>query len=583
MAGLCAAIAAARHGARVVLLQDRAVLGGNASSEVRMWICGAHGRDAKETGILEEILLENCYRNSQLNYPVWDTVLYEKAQFQEGLTLKLSTAVCEVEMDGDRIRAVKAWHLTEQRWIRVEAAMYADCSGDSILRLSGAETRWGREARHEFGESHAPETADRKTMGNSILIQLREIDPENHKPFVRPDWAHDYSAGTHRRIASNAKPEGHNFWWIEIGGEDDTIGDADMLRDELLKIAYGVWDFIKNHPDGRGHKWELEWIGALPGKRENVRYVGDHILTQNDVEACGRFDDVVCHGGWSMDDHFPKAFHHDGPPTIFHPAPSPYGIPYRCLYSRNVANLFCAGRNISCTHMAMSSTRVMATCATMGQAVGTAAALAVRHGTTPRGVYQKHLRALQRALIEDDQYLPGRVRPLPAASRDGALTSSHGDPAALRDGVDRRLKGDDHWFHLPVGGWLEQRFTSVQPLGRLRLIGDSQLHKLKRMPCNYPKKGYDGAMPDTLAKDLRIEVDRGDGRWEQVGEIRTNRRRLIILPLEGSGVAVRVTVLSTWGAEAATFFGCDVGTVDVADPIAVGEWPAEPVAAHAPA
>lgn len=210
MVGLCAAIAAARRGLRVMLLQDRPVLGGNASSEVRMWICGAHGRDAKETGILEEIMLENLYRNRGLNYSVWDTVLYEKARYQDGLTLVLNCAVCEVEMAGDAIAAVKAWHLTEQHWVRVEAKQFADCSGDSILRLSGAETRWGREARHEFSESHAPEVADRKTMGNSLLLQLREIDPEQHRPFLAPEWAHVFD-DNHLRVRTQAKPKGNNF------------------------------------------------------------------------------------------------------------------------------------------------------------------------------------------------------------------------------------------------------------------------------------------------------------------------------------------------------------------------------------
>ena len=128
-----------------------------------------------------------------------------------------------------------------------------------------------------------------------------------------------------------------------MGGTGDTIADTETNRDELLKIGYGVWAYIKNHPDGRGRRWELEWIGALPGKRENVRYVGDHILTQNDVLAGGRFDDIVAYGGWPMDDHHPDAIHYPGEPTIFHKAPSPYGIPYRGLYSRNIGNLFFAG------------------------------------------------------------------------------------------------------------------------------------------------------------------------------------------------------------------------------------------------
>jgi hypothetical protein len=219
-----------------------------------------------------------------------------------------------------------------------------------VLRISGAAYRWGREARDEFNEAHAPEVADRKTMGNSLLLQLREAD--DHVPFVPPTWAYSYTEDDFPN--RDLKSHGNNFWWLEIGGVQDTIQDAAEIRDELLKIGYGVWDLIKNHPDGRGHRWDLEWIGQLPGKRENVRYEGDHILTQNDIEAEGRFDDLVAYGGWPMDDHHPDAIKYPGEPTIFHPAPSPYGIPYRSLYSRNTENLFFAGRNISATHMALS-------------------------------------------------------------------------------------------------------------------------------------------------------------------------------------------------------------------------------------
>lgn len=574
MAGLTAAIAAARRGASVVLIQDRPVLGGNASSEIRMWICGAHGRDAKETGILEEILLENCYRNGELAYTVWDTVLYEKARYQEGLRLVLNAAVCRVHAEGEgtarHITAVDAWHLTRQCWVRIEAKFFADCSGDSVLRTCGAEFRWGREARHEFDEPAAPEVADRKTMGNSLLLQVREIDPADHKPFVPPAWAHVFPADHHR--LKNAKPNGDNFWWLEIGGEQDTQADADATRDELYRIALGSWAFIKNHPDGRGHKWELEWIGNLPGKRENVRYVGDHTLKQKEVEARGMFPDVVCHGGWTMDDHPPKAFNNVGEPTVFHPAPSPYGIPYRSLYSANIANLFFAGRNISCTHMAMSSTRVMATCATMGQAVGTAAALAIKHRTSPRGVYQSHLAELQCQLLDDDQFLPGRARPIPTLAKSATLTTSAGSAEALRDGIDRRLGDADHWLQLPVGGWIEYRFPTVQTVERVRLIGDSQLHRDKRLPCRYPTKHYREEVPVTLLRNLRIEGQAADGTWQTLHELTDNRRRLVVQPIAGKWQAVRITVLATWGAETAGIFACDVGQAMVTADIPPAPW-----------
>lgn len=576
MSGVCAALAAARHGLRVVLVQDRAVLGGNASSEIRMWICGAHGRDAKETGLIEEIQLLNLHQNRQLSYPLWDAVLYGAVAHHPNITLVLSCAVAEVEMAApDRIRAVRGWHLTRQRWIRVEARQFADCSGDSVLRLSGASTRWGREARHEFGESHAPEVADRKTMGNSILLQLREIDPADHVPYEAPPWAHRYPLD-HHRLAETAHGK-DNFWWLEIGGVMDTQGDADRIRDELYKMALGSWAWIKNHPDGRGRRWELDWIGALPGKRENVRYVGDHTLTQQDVEGCGRFPDVVCHGGWSMDDHPPGAFQHVGPPTTFHPAPSPFGIPWRCLYSVDVANLYCAGRNISCTHMAMSATRVMATCATMGQAVGTGAAIAHRHGLTPREVGRQRIAELQATLMDDDQFIPGLARPLPELARTATLAASRGDAAALRDGIDRRLGEADHWWRAAPGDWAEYRFDAPRAPGRVRIVCDTELHKPRVLPCSTPLKRRAGGMPSGSPRDFHLEVQGADGAWRTVATVADNHRRLVVIPVDGVCTAIRLVLDRTWGDPDTAFFAFDCGAPVLGGQLPAAPWTSKPV------
>ncbi|MHC4887661.1 MAG: FAD-dependent oxidoreductase [Planctomycetota bacterium] len=552
MAGLSAALAAARNGTKVLLIQDRAVLGGNASSEIRMHVCGAHGADNKESGIVEEIMLENTYRNPEQKYTIWDDVLYGKCMEEENLILLLSCSVNEVEVDGDRIASVRAWHLTEHCLYDVTATLFADCSGDSVLRVSGAEFRVGREARDEFGESHAPQIPDSKTMGHSLLIQLRAV--EEHVPFIPPAWAHTYTeADLPNR---NLQAEGNdNFWWLEFGGLLDTIEDSDSIRDECYKISYGVWNLIKNHPDGRGHGWELDWIGALPGKRENVRYVGDHILTQNDVEAEGRFDDVVAYGGWSMDDHHPEAIAYPGKPTIFHPAPSPYGVPYRCLYSRNIENLFFAGRNISATHMAMSSTRVMATCAVMGQAVGVAASLAVRDGLMPRGVYENAVSELQARLLDQDCYLPWQTR---AVETDGVLTASTGDPALRRNGIDRILGEDDNGWWGGEGESVEIRFDEMKPLSELRLTLDSDFSNKKLMPNRFPAKGNRASMPAMLLKDFDLEVKDESGSFVPCLEVRENWRRYLTLPVEARAQAVRLTVRSAWGGDRAHLFGFDV-------------------------
>jgi hypothetical protein len=556
MAGLCAAMAAARHGARVILMNDRPVLGGNASSEIRMWICGAHGADNKETGILEEIMLDNYARNEGLHYALWDTLLYEKAKFQPNLELLLNCTCTDLTMNetADRITSVKAWQMTTQTWHVVHARLFADCSGDSALRISGAEYRWGRESRYEFGESLAPAEADRKTMGNSLLLQLREVD--EHIPFIPPAWAYKYT--TEDLPNRPLMPRGNNFWWIEIGGTGDTLSGTEDQRDELLKIGYGVWDLIKNHPDGRGHHWELEWIGMLPGKRENVRYVGDHTLTQNDIEAEGRFDDMVAYGGWTMDDHPPEAFYYSGQPTTFHPAPSPYGIPYRALYSRNIQNLFFAGRNISATHMALSSTRVMATCALMGQAVGTAAAITIQCSCSPREVYQYHIRQLQATLMDDDCYLPWHVRQVPALSSHATLTASTGDPEPLRNGIDRSLGGTDNGWWGPAGAWLAYHFESPTEISMLRFTFDSDLKDHKRMPCSYPLKGNRVHLPAMLTRAFDIELLDEQGQWQTARQMHENHQRLVWVPLEAITRGVRFVVRESWGAPQVHLFAFDV-------------------------
>jgi hypothetical protein len=297
----------------------------------------------------------------------------------------------------------------------------------------------------------------------------------------------------------------------------------------------------------------------VPGKRENIRYVGDHILTQTDLEAEGRFDDLVAYGGWSMDDHHPDAIRHRGPPTIFHPAPCPYGIPDRALYSRNIENLLFAGRNISATHMAMSSTRLMGTCAMLGQAAGTAAALAIRHGCSPRAVGQMHLRELQHALMDDDCYLPWHTRPIPEPSRAGRLTASEGDPEPLRNGMDRALGGTDNgWRGRAGSSWVEYRWSEPVRLDRARLVFDSDLGDTKRMPCCYPLKGHAARFHPGLTRAFDLEVLDDSGRWTVVHRTADNHQRLVRVPLRVRTRGVRFVPRESWGAEPVHLFAFDV-------------------------
>jgi hypothetical protein len=564
MAGLIAALAAARHGAQVALVQDRPVLGGNASSEIRMHICGAHGDNRRETGILEEIFLENHYRNPQPNYSIWDSVLYGKAQYQDRLQLFLNCSVNRCRMDGNRILSVTGWQLTTETWHTIEADLFADCSGDGILApLSGAEFRIGREAGSEYGESIAPETADRKTMGLTCLIQAREYD--RPMPFIPPDWAYKFTNPGELR-GRNASIRKTNFWWMEVGGEHDSIHDTERLREDLLKIAFGVWDYIKNYSDQDVENWALDWMGFLPGKRESRRYVGDHVMTQNDIEAEGRFHDLVAYGGWTMDDHFPAGFYHPEAGTIFHPAPSPFGICYRSLYSRNIENLFCAGRCHSASHAAMSATRVMGTTSVMGQAVGTAAAIAARDVLTPRGVVEERLAELQNTLMEDDCYLPWHTRAIPEISRRAELSASNGDPEPLRNGVDRPVDDTDNGWYGATGTTVEMTFETSVPLREARLVFDSDLnrvdtsrgHTARNMRHYYALDADLWHVPETLVKAFRIDTQTADGSWETAAEVSNNYQRLVRVPLEVETRAVRFVPLETWGAERAHVFSFDV-------------------------
>ncbi len=561
MAGLIAAVASARRGASTLLIHDRPVLGGNASSEVRMWICGAHGPSHKEAGILEEMQLTNLQRNPYGTYSIWDSVLYEFGSMTPGLTTLLNCTCNNARMEDGHLVAVDAWQLTTQIWHRVEARIFIDCSGDSILApLSGAKTMHGRESREAFGEPIAPNRSDLKTMGNSLLIQLEETD--RPQEFIAPDWAYyfDDESTLPSRLGNGF---GHNFWWLELGGLKNTIDDAESIRDELLKTCWGVWDYMRNrgpHSD-KLRNWRVRWVGALPGKRENRRYIGDHILTQLDIEAEGRFDDIVAYGGWSMDDHHPAGLYYPGKPTLFHKAPSPYGIPLRSLYSGNVPNLLFAGRNISTTHAALSSTRVMGTCAIIGQAVGTAAALCSQNTILPRDIRGHHLTTLQQQLMDDDCWLPWIQRPIHPLTLEASLSDSTGGPTdALLSGQERNINNTRHSWEAPPGSSISLTWTTPRYIECIRMVFDSDLNDSKRPPCRYPLDWKPARLPTPLVKGYRIEGQTASGQWETLYQEDKNRHRLAVIPIRRDLLALRWTGESTWGDPLLKVFSIEATT-----------------------
>ena len=569
LAGLCAAISAARHGARVLIMQERPMFGGNASSEIRMWVCGAHGENNRETGLVEEIMLENYYRNPYQNYSIWDSILYEKVRFQKNLDYLLNCTCLDADMDKDRIVAIKGWQMTTQTFHLVKADIFLDCSGDSILApLTGAAYRFGREGYSEFGEAIAPEQPDQKTMGMSCLIQTREH--EEKRIFIPPFWAEKITRDNLPFRQPDPLKDSENFWYLELGGEQDSIKDTERLRDELQDIAFGIWDYIKNsgdYPDAVD-LLDIDWIGILPGKRESRRYVGDVMMTQHDVRSEGRFPDLVAYGGWTMDDHHPGGFRAPEEPTIFHPAPSPFGIPYRSLYSKNINNLMFAGRNISVTHSALSATRVMATCATVGQATGTAAAIAIREKTSPRGVYEHHLLHLQETLMDDDCYLPFNRRTMPALTRKAAYTSDAPDAENLRNGYDRPIGDQDNGWTGKPGDTITIRFDHPEQINRSRLIFDSDLNRAtlpeavagnnRPMRSSYLRNEKPTYVPRTMVRDFRLEVLNENGQWRVIKEVSGNYQRRVILPIDQKTSGIRLVPLAAWGADKFHIFSFDI-------------------------
>ncbi len=545
MSGLCCAIAAARHGIKTVLIHDRHVLGGNASSEIRMHICGAHGTDNRETGIIEEIMLENFYQNKNHKYSIWDGILYEKAMSEENLTLLLNTSCFEAEVENNTIKSVRAWQSNAETFHVVKAEWFADCSGDSILApLSGAEFRYGRESKHEFNETIPPEVADNKTMGMSCLFQIRETD---HKvEFTPPEWAYTYE--TDDDLPYKDHDLNNNYWWIEIGGEWDCIHDTDKCRDELLKIAYGVWDHMKNHGDHGADNWELEWIGFLPGKRESRRYVGEYTVTQNDVEAKGEFADTVAYGGWSMDDHFPEGFYYTaGHPTIYHPAPSPWGIPLRCMISKNIRNLTFAGRNISVTHAALSSSRVMATCAILGQALGTALAQSVKTDTDIRDI---DIKALQKTLLDDDCFIPNVDRKLSEITLNSECNEN-----IVRNG---KYRSDVNCWKGTFGDEIVYKFEKITHISELRLVFDSNLNRrYQNMPCNFPLEQNRYHLPETLIREYSVIGVSENGEKTEI-TVRNNHQRYVKHNVDWNVTEIRFVPKSTHGAEEFRLFAFEI-------------------------
>lgn len=564
VAGCCAAVSAARNGAKTVLVQDRPVLSGNASSEIRVHLNGVthlrNGYPERETGIVEEILLHNRFNNPQDSWNVWDHMVYDYVTQEPNLQVMMNTQALEAKMKRKKIKSVRCWQSTTETEYMIYAKQFIDCSGDGLMAATtGALYRTGREGKAEFNEQFAPDEPDGWQMGASLIFRSKDMG--RPMPFKAPSFAIPYTEGHQPKKHRKVKPFTHGFWWVEVGSESDIVGESEEIRHRLLGHLYGVWDYIKNsgnHPESEN--FALDWVASIPGKRESRRFMGDHILTEGDLMEHRYFKDAVGYGGWSLDEHNPGGIENLSEPASYfhHKFIKVYEIPFACLYSVNVPNLLFAGRNISVSHIALSSTRLQGTCATLGQAVGTAAALCVKKSVTPRELRTNHIDELQEQLLRDDAYIPNRPSKdhkdlAPKAAAIFASSTSSGDAQLLTNGYSRDVQERNeinHWQseNLPA----DVRFEWEKPVNISKVEIKCDTNTRRNLMLRHDSRSDDNfgtSVPPELLKSLQLEA-RVKGKWITIGTIEDNNRRLIKFHFEPLTVsAIRIKLKETYGAE----------------------------------
>ena len=398
--GICAAVAAARGGLNVALVQDRAVLGGNNSTEIRVQLGGS--MDCQPYPNLGNLLKEFApIRKGNAMPPSYygDDAKMKIVTDEPGIKLYTLTRVVEVEKKGGRILSVIGQNVVTGERLRFRSPLFADCTGDGTVGvLAGAEYRTGRESRSEFGEEQAPETADNMVLGASLQWSSKKDDAPSDFPEF--SYGIDLTEESYQKMTKGS-------WTWETGMFSDQIREAEQIRDYGMLAIYANWSYLKNKAACRAEFADrsLDWVSYNSGKRESRRLVGDYILTGNDILRNVQFPDATASTSWSIDIHYPEPENSKFFPgrefkSVCDQEETPVSpIPYRCFYSRNVENLFMAGRDISVSHVALASVRVMRTCAMMGEVVGLAAKVCKDHSCNPRGVYTDYFGELQ-ALME---------------------------------------------------------------------------------------------------------------------------------------------------------------------------------------
>lgn len=401
VAGTAAALTAARQGLKVALIQDRPVLGGNNSSEVRVHLGGRINLDPyPNLGDVVNEIAPLRGGNAQPGDYYEDEKKLEMVNAENNISLFLNFRAFKVEKEGTTIRTVFARHIETAEELSFSAPLFADCTGDGTIGyLAGADFAMGRESKAEFNEPTAPEEADKMTMGSSVQWYSKEGDKSSDFPEF--DYGMDFNE-------TNAQKVTMGEWTWETGMNFDQISDFERIRDYGMLVVYSNWSYLKNKSSFKEEYKNryLDWVAYIAGKRESRRLIGDMVLTEQDITDFVIYPDASAPTSWTIDLHYPDPKNTEHFPgaefksIAVHKTIHPYPIPYRCFYSRNINNLFMAGRNISVTHVALGTVRVMRTTGMMGEVVGMAASVAAKNKTTPRGVYQEHLDELQRLMTK---------------------------------------------------------------------------------------------------------------------------------------------------------------------------------------
>jgi hypothetical protein len=413
IAGISTAISAARQGAKTALLDSQNGLGGNASSQIRVCINGAsyynYFPNAREGGIVEEIRTAVAEIDPVRSYKQASIAYWSLCEKQDNLELFTDFNVDSIETDGKRLVQVAGNQTFTERRIVFEADQFVDATGDGTLAmLAGCEFMIGREAKETFDESLAPEQADMGIMGSTLIF--RGAPREYPVEFVRPEWAYHFEKEDDLpfRLGMYQGAIADGFWWMEWAGpDDDSIGQHHVVQQELWRYAYGIWDFLKRDPNRGMENYDLDVVGLVPGKRESRRFVGDYVMTEQDIISARIFDDAVAYGGWNIDLHAPSGIKSPEPPNVHVMFPWLYTIPLRSLYTKDMDNLWLAGRDMSVSHVALGAVRLQGTLGLCGEAIGVAAALAQKENLSCREVATKHIRTIQQEVLKDGVLLPG--------------------------------------------------------------------------------------------------------------------------------------------------------------------------------